>query len=525
MRPVVLSGFMGTGKSTVGPALAATLGVPFIDTDVEIERAAGASVLALWQKEGEGAFRAREIALVDRLLADSSPRVIAFGGGTVTSDGARRLAADRAIVVTLTASPETVVARAHDLAARPNLAVGSDPVARARDLLVQRASAYAECHLTVSTDALDVAAVTRQILECVRRDPLLVSLGSRSYTVDVCAGEPARVQAALDQCAATSVVLVTDRNVLAARGRVIDESLAGASVAVSRVVLEPGELHKTIDAVKSIWDAGLAAKVDRDAVVLAFGGGVVGDLAGFAAACLLRGVRLIQVPTTLLAMVDSSVGGKTGCDHPAGKNLIGAFHQPTAVVADIAHLATLDQRQVGAGLAEVIKIAVATDSSLLDRLENLATALGRGDPDATMEVVRRAVRAKILVVRDDEREAGARALLNLGHTVGHAIEAQGGYDRWLHGEAVAIGTVAEMRATAALGWTPPGLVDRIVDLLRRLGLPHRLDASELEASWEFVGTDKKRGGDFLRLPVVTGPGVADIRRVRLIELKKALLSG
>jgi 3-dehydroquinate synthetase len=236
-------------------------------------------------------------------------------------------------------------------------------------------------------------------------------------------------------------------------------------------------------------------------------------------------VRLIQVPTTLLAMVDSSVGGKTGCDHPAGKNLIGAFHQPTAVVADIAHLATLDQRQVGAGLAEVIKIAVATDSSLLDRLENLATALGRGDPDATMEVVRRAVRAKILVVRDDEREAGARALLNLGHTVGHAIEAQGGYDRWLHGEAVAIGTVAEMRATAALGWTPPGLVDRIVDLLRRLGLPHRLDASELEASWEFVGTDKKRGGDFLRLPVVTGPGVADIRRVRLIELKKALLSG
>ena len=524
MRPVILSGFMGTGKSTVGPAVAAALGVPFIDTDSEIERASGSTVVDLWQKDGEARFRAREAELVDRLLSDGTPRVIAFGGGTVTIDRARRLAVDRGIVITLTAPPETVVARTRDVATRPNLAVGGDPVARARELLSQRAPAYAECHLTLSTDGLDVVAVTHEILECLRRDPLLVPLGARSYAVDVCADEPSRLTGVLQRARASSIVLVTDRNVLAARGGAIDEALRPVGAAVTRVVLEPGEVHKTVEAVGSIWDAALAAKVDRDALVLAVGGGVVGDLAGFAAACRLRGVRLIQVPTTLLSMVDSSVGGKTGCDHAAGKNLIGAFHQPVAVVADIAHLTTLDRRQLSAGLAEAVKIAVATDVSLLERLEARVADLVGADAAALMEVVRLAVRAKILVVRDDERETGSRALLNLGHTVGHAIEAHGGYDRWLHGEAVALGTVAEMRATAALGWTPPALVHRVAELQRALGLPETLDRGELEASWPFVAADKKRGGDSLRLPVVTEAGHAEVRRVSLPELKRALLA-
>jgi shikimate kinase/3-dehydroquinate synthase len=524
MRPVVLSGFMGTGKSTVGPALASALGVPFVDTDSEIERGTGLRVVDLWQKEGEPAFRARETALVERLFAEDRPRVIAFGGGTVTSVRARRLATDRGIVVTLTASPEAVVERARDVTTRPNLAVGGDPVARARELLEQRAEAYAECHLEVSTEALDVPTITREILACVHRDPLLMPLGSRSYTVDVCANEPGRLTEALRRAAPSSVVLVTDRNVLEARGSSIEAALEPVRERVTRVVLEPGEIHKNLRAVETIWDAALSAKIDRDAVVLAIGGGVVGDLAGFAAACLLRGVRFIQVPTTLLAMVDSSVGGKTGCDHPAGKNLIGAFHQPSAVVADIAHLATLDPRERAAGLAEVVKIAVATDHSLLEQVESVVDQLASGNADALMRVVRLAVRAKILVVRDDEREAGLRALLNLGHTVGHAIEAHGGYNRWLHGEAVALGTVAEMRATAALGWTPDGLVNRVAALLSSLGLPARVERADLEAAWPFVSSDKKRGGDYLRLPVVTEPGRAEVKRVALDDLKRAVLS-
>jgi 3-dehydroquinate synthetase len=223
-------------------------------------------------------------------------------------------------------------------------------------------------------------------------------------------------------------------------------------------------------------------------------------------------------------MVDSSVGGKTGFDHRTGKNLIGAFHQPSAVVADLSHLTTLNARERAAGMAEVVKIALATDPTLLAMVESAAPALARGDLAALLPVVRRAIDAKIRVVRDDERETGPRALLNLGHTVGHALEAHGGFGGWLHGEAVALGTVVEMRATAALGWTPPDLVRRGAALFAALGLPAEVAPAEVAAAWPFVGSDKKRGGDGIALPVVTGPGQAHVRRVPLAELQAAVLS-
>jgi shikimate kinase/3-dehydroquinate synthase len=222
-------------------------------------------------------------------------------------------------------------------------------------------------------------------------------------------------------------------------------------------------------------------------------------------------------------MVDSSVGGKTGFDHAAGKNLIGAFHQPSAVIADLGHLSTLDARQRAAGLAEVVKIALATDAGLLERLERLAPELAAGDVGALLPIVRDAIDAKIRIVRDDEREWGPRALLNVGHTVGHALEAHGGFGRWLHGEAVALGTVIEMRATAALGWTPPDLADRAAALLGALSLPVRVDRDDVVASWPFVGNDKKRGRDAIRLPVVTGAGRSHVERVPLATLRDALL--
>jgi shikimate kinase / 3-dehydroquinate synthase len=523
MRPIVLSGFMATGKSTVGPLLAGRLGVPFLDTDAEIERTAGRRVPDLWREEGEEAFRAREAALVETLLDDPAPRVIAFGGGTVTTTRTRRYALDHALVVTLTTSPETVVARAGELALRPNLAVGGDPVARARDLLQRREAAYAECHLSLSTEALAPEAVVDAVLSVVQRDPLVVPLGSRTYTIDVCVDAPTRLRDAIARCGGSSIVLVTDSNVHRARGAAIEAGLRPLAARVTRVTLPPGESHKTLASVSTIWDAALGAGVDRDALVVAAGGGVVGDLAGFAAACLLRGVRFVQVPTTLLAMVDSSVGGKTGFDHAVGKNLVGAFHQPSAVVADLGHLVTLPARERAAGLAEVVKIALATDARLLDELERHAPALAGGDVAALVPIVRAAIDAKIRIVRDDERETGPRALLNLGHTVGHAIEAHGGYARWLHGEAVAIGTLAEMRATAGLGWTPPALVERSTALFAALGLPTRVDRAELTASWPFVGSDKKRSGDSVRLPVVTAPGMARVARVELSALRGAVL--
>jgi shikimate kinase/3-dehydroquinate synthase len=522
-RPIVLSGFMATGKSTIGPLVAERLAIPFLDTDAEIERVTGRRVPDLWREEGEAAFRAREVALVDALLSDTAPRVIAFGGGTVTTPRARRTAIDRALIVTLTASPESIASRIGEVAHRPNLAVGGDPVARARELLALRAEAYAECHLALSTDTLDAEAAAEAVVALAKRDPLAVPLGSRSYAIDVCIDEPARLTDAVARCAPSSIVLVSDSNVQRHRGARIDAALRPLAIRVDRVVLAHGEEQKNLASASAIWDAALGAGVDRDALVLAVGGGVVGDLAGFAAACLLRGVRFVQVPTTLLAMVDSSVGGKTGFDHPVGKNLVGAFHQPTAVVADLAHLKTLPPRERAAGLAEVVKIALATDLPLLEALERDATAIAAGDLEALLPIVREAIYAKIRIVRDDERENGPRALLNLGHTVGHALEAHGGYSRWLHGEAVALGTVAEMRATAVMGKTPSDLVDRAAALFAALGLPTRADRAEVAASWPYVSKDKKRTRDAVRLPVVTSAGQASVERIDLADLKAALL--
>jgi shikimate kinase/3-dehydroquinate synthase len=523
MRPIVLSGFMATGKSTVGPLVAARLGVPFLDTDAELERITGRRVTDFWKQAGEAAFRARESALVETLLEDATPRVIAFGGGTVATPATRRYALDHALVVTLTAAVETIASRVHDPALRPNLGVGGDPIARARALLAQRETAYAECHLSLSTDTLSAEAAADAIVALAERDPLVVPLGLRSYAIDVSVDRPARLTEAVARCRPSSVVLVTDSNVQRARGAAIDRALRSLATRITRVTLPPGESQKTLATVSTIWDAALGAGVDREAVVVAAGGGVIGDLAGFASACLLRGVRFVQVPTTLLAMVDSSVGGKTGFDHAVGKNLIGAFHQPSAVVADLAHLSTLPARERAAGLAEVVKIALATDAPLLEQLELHTAALARGDTEALLPIVRAAIDAKIRIVRDDERESGPRALLNLGHTVGHAVEAHGGYARWLHGEAIAIGTVVEMRATAVLGWTPAPLVERGKALFEALGLPTHVDATELAASWPFVASDKKRTRDAVRLPVVTGAGRSHVERVELASLKAAVL--
>jgi shikimate kinase/3-dehydroquinate synthase len=441
----------------------------------------------------------------------------------VTVDRTRRLALDRAVVVTLTASPETIASRVGDARSRPNLALGADPATRARELMTLRAPAYAECHMALATDAIEPETAADAVVALLSRDPLVVPLGSRSYAIDVCINEPTRLTDAIARCGPSSVVIVADSNVQRARGAAIEAALRPLAIRGTRVTLPPGEAHKTLATVGTIWDAALGAGVDREALVVAVGGGVVGDLAGFAAACLLRGVRVVQVPTTLLAMVDSSVGGKTGFDHATGKNLIGAFHQPSAVVADLAHLETLPPRERLAGLAEVVKIAIATDALLLEALERDTVALARGDVAALAPVVRAAIFAKIRVVRDDERESGPRALLNLGHTLGHALEAHGGYSRWLHGEAVSLGTVAEMKATAALGWTPAALVQRGTALLEALGLPTRVDPSELAAAWPFVASDKKKDRDALKLPIVTGAGEARVERVAFGALRAAAL--
>jgi shikimate kinase/3-dehydroquinate synthase len=496
--------------------------VPFVDTDVLLEEETGKTVGELFASEGEGRFREREAALVRRLLADPSPRVLAFGGGTVTMPRLRHVVLERATLVTLTASAETIVSRVPSLPARPNL-LTSSPLDRARDLLALRREAYAECHASIATEDRSPAEIADQLVAVASLDALAMPLGTRSYVVELTDASPATLGRTVMDLAPSSILVVTDANVRAARGAWLDEGLSGVAAPRRVVTIAPGEPSKTLATVSQIWDEALAAGVDRDALVLAFGGGVVGDLAGFAASTLLRGVRCVQIATSLLAMVDSSVGGKTGFDHAAGKNLIGAFFQPSRVIVDLEHLTTLPPRERAAGLAEVVKIALIQDSPLLDVLERDAEAIRAGDRGAMRPVVRAAIEAKIRVVRDDEREGGVRALLNLGHTVGHALEAHGGFARLLHGEAVAIGTVIELAATERLGLTPRGLAARSKTLFERLGLPTEASATELTEAWPFVLSDKKRTATTLKLPIVTAPGVGSVARVGIDALRAAIV--
>lgn len=522
-RPIVLSGFMATGKSTIGPRVAARLQWPFVDTDDLLATEAGCTVGELWSQIGEAAFREREARHVRKLLASPTPHVIAFGGGVVTMRDIRHLALDAAIVITLTASPDTIVSRSGNIHSRPNLQA-TDPRARAAMLLDLRREAYAECHLRLSTDDLTPDEAADAIVALAARDPLAVPLGERTYQVDFVHNSPRALTDALARLGPSSLLTVSDSHVRRARAVALEQSLAPLAMPKKEVVLAPGEEQKNLASVATIWDAALGTDIDRDAVVLAFGGGVVGDLAGFAAATVLRGVRFVQAPTTLLAMVDSSVGGKTGFDHLSGKNLIGAFHQPSAVVVDVEHLSTLPARELAAGFAEIVKIALAYDRALFERLEEQAALLASGNREALLPVIRHAVEAKARVVRDDEREAGLRAILNLGHTVGHALEAFGEFARWIHGEAVALGTLAELAFGVQHGTTPASLVPRVRALLEKFHLPIQCEPAALAQSARFIATDKKRAGDRVRLPLVTGVGRTELVSVTQRDLVSYLSS-
>ncbi|TAN00916.1 MAG: 3-dehydroquinate synthase [Rhodanobacteraceae bacterium] len=285
----------------------------------------------------------------------------------------------------------------------------------------------------------------------------------------------------------------------------------GRALRIETLVLPAGEAHKNLDAVSRVLDALAQLGATRDGCVLALGGGVVGDIAGFAAACWMRGIDSVQFPTTLLAMVDSSVGGKTGVDHPAGKNLVGAFHQPRAVVADLDTLATLPDRELRAGLAEVVKTACIGDAAFFEWLEAHIDALLARDVDALTHAIARCCRFKAEVVVRDEREAGERALLNFGHTFGHALETETGYGTLLHGEAVAIGMILAARLSARLGMADRSDAERLRALLQRTGLPtelpHGLTADALLAR---IRLDKKNRAGMLRLILWHGIGRAAI---------------
>jgi 3-dehydroquinate synthase len=337
-------------------------------------------------------------------------------------------------------------------------------------------------------------------------DTLSIDLGSRSYPILIGAGllgDPALLEGSIP---ARDVMLVSNVTVAPLWAPRLRAGLAAFRVA--ECILPDGEEHKTLATMSRVLDALVAARMNRDCAVLALGGGVVGDIAGFAAACYQRGVDFVQLPTTLLAQVDSSVGGKTGVDHPGGKNLIGAFHQPVAVVADTDTLDTLPDRELRAGLAEVIKYGLIRDEPFLAWIEqNLDRLLAR-DPDALAYAIRRCCECKAQIVSRDEREQGERALLNLGHTFGHAIETGAGYGSWLHGEAVAAGMAMAAEMSRRLGWLREADVARVRSLLARAGLPTDPPSLGHDRFLELMRMDKKVKAGRIRLVLLRRVGEA-----------------
>lgn len=503
-RPLLLSGFMATGKTTVGRRVAELAGVPFDDLDARVERRAGSSVAQIFRDHGEARFRELERAELGELLADPTPRVVALGGGTLIARATRLAALEQAVVATLSAPVETLAQRTADDATRPLLA-GGDPAARLAELLELRAPAYAEAHAVVDTSAGDLDAAARAVLDVWRRDPIAVAAGARSYAVDVSA-EIAAPRLASWLRGATSALLVSDDNVAPLHAARLDPAFAEAGVRRSLVCLAPGEPAKNLASLEKLWRTALDAELDRQGAVVALGGGVTTDIAGLAAATWMRGVRWMPIPTTLLAMVDASVGGKTAIDLAHAKNAVGAFWQPSAVVCDIALLATEPERGYVSALSEVVKSALIGDAALLELLEQRADAVLAREPEVLGEVVRRSVAVKARVVSRDEREGGLRATLNLGHTVGHALEAHAGYALLSHGEAVSLGLVAALRIGTRLGTTPRALAERVEALLRRLGLPVDIAARPLAEAASRLGHDKKRAGARLRFIVARAPG-------------------
>ena len=336
-----------------------------------------------------------------------------------------------------------------------------------------------------------------------------VALADRSYPIYIGAGLLARSELLAQHLPQNRVALITDTTVGPLYLDAVAGALDAAGVSVTRVVVPAGEQHKDWHHLNAIFDALLADHCERKTTLVALGGGVIGDLAGFAAATYLRGVPFIQLPTTLLAQVDSSVGGKTAINHPRGKNLIGAFYQPLAVIADTATLNTLPDRELAAGLAEVIKYGLIRDPEFFGWLESNIDALNRREPEALAYAISRSCENKAAVVAADEREeSGARALLNLGHTFGHAIEAGMGYGSWLHGEAVAAGTVMAARLSQQLGLIGAPEVARIAALLERARLPVTAPDLGVERYLQLMGLDKKVEGGRLRFILLRGIGAA-----------------
>jgi len=515
---LVITGFSGTGKSVVGKEIARRLNWDFLDTDDQIVKQSGEPIAQIFRQQGEGKFRELEREII-REACQQRQTVIAIGGGAIVDPQNYKLLAKTGLVVCLEARPETIYERLFREAAcspetevRPLLASGN-PLERIRQLKASRQPYYAKADWTVHTDRLSTSEVAGEVIRawrllrlarphlnpvpskerrlglCLKADDdvaCMVETETQSYPVFVGYGLLDELGNKMKQTTLSgAAIIVSDENVFSICGGKVEGILKEAGFAVNSFVVLPGEETKSMDSAVKIYDFLVEHRVERDDIIVALGGGMVGDLAGFVAATYLRGVPWVQVPTSLVAMVDASIGGKVGVNHSEGKNLIGAFCQPDLVLADCQTLTTLPQRELTSGWAEVVKHGLILDKEFFEFLENNVNKLTQLEPTLLTQAIALSAAIKAQVVSQDEKEReGKRTILNYGHTIAHGLEAAAQYKRFLHGEAVAIGMMGAAKLSERLGLLPFAAVERQQAVLEKFRLPTSLRAE---------GASQKRG--------------------------------
>lgn len=535
-QKIVLIGLSGGGKSTVARLVAGALDWTWTDTDEQIRARNRGDVETIFRERGEAYFRSEECRVIAELGQDER-LVIATGGGAPLLPENRRQLWQRALVIWLKARPETLAERLARSDERRPLLEGPSMLSRIEGLASNREPFYALADYAIETDAHSPEEVAGEVLcayhergaELTNRpgrmemamDPAVqkassdcaatVRTPSGDYPVLVGWENLADLGTYLRHCGLTGrVSLVSDTNVAALYAEMTLTALQKAGYKAELYNLDPGEQNKTLAATERVFDWLISRHAERGEAIVALGGGVVTDLAGFVAATYLRGVPLIHVPTSLLGAVDAAIGGKTAVDHPRGKNLIGAFYQPRLVLIDGSLLRTLPRRQLISGWAEVIKHGLIMDAAFVDYLESNTAAVRALEPSALVPVLRRSVQLKAEVVSADERESGVRSTLNYGHTIGHALETATRYAGPLHGEAVAVGMAGAGIIANRIGLLPDDLLKRQNDLLSSYELPLSWPGADPDAVQAATALDKKVRDAAIRWVLLTGIGATTI---------------
>ena len=524
LRNVVLIGFMGTGKTVIGKRLARELGYEFVDTDSLIEEQEGQSVSEIFRNLGEAHFRKVEKRVIHQ-VSDRDGIVVATGGGAVLDPDNVAALRKRGLMIGLAAQRQAILSRLEGQGDRPLLNT-QDREGEVRRLLKHRRPFYAQADNRLDTDRMSVGQATRKIqhwLTTRLSHRVSVKLPQNPYEIEIGWGILEAIGHRLTRLGlGQKVAVVTNPLVRRIYGATVLRSLKKGGFDTFLIEIPDGERFKTARWISHIYDALIQHKFERGSCLMALGGGVIGDLTGFAAATYLRGISYIQVPTTLVAQVDSSIGGKAGFNHPQAKNLIGAFYQPRFVFTDVKVLETLDRRNFISGLAEVIKYGMIADAELFYFLEKYLPKIIDLNRYYLLPAIRRSCEIKAQVVQEDEREGGRRKILNYGHTLGHALEAATAYKRYLHGEAISIGMVFAARLAHDLGLCTQKTVHQQETLLARAGLPVGLPKHKPADILKAMTYDKKVKEGEIHFVLADRIGHVQVRSVKQAQIRDLL---